>query len=82
MISRPTIDLTTKPLLGRISLRHSCFTTLALIGLAMLVLSVDDCGGGIRPYGKMFKAARSELSPIALARDQPLNCGGRSLLCP
>ena len=50
----------------------SLFSMLALVGLAVLVLSVDGCGGGVRPYGKMIKAARSELSPIALARDQRL----------
>ena len=56
---------------NRLKLDH-WVTMLALAGLAMLVLSVDGCGGGVRPYGKMFKAARSELSPIALARDQRL----------
>ena len=45
---------------------------LALAGLASLVLSVDGCSGGVRPYRAMVKAARSELSPVALARDQRL----------
>ena len=72
MTPPPNVDITPKTLLGRISLRHSGVTLLALAGMAMLVLSVDGCGGGVRPYGKMFKAARSELSPIALARDQRL----------
>ena len=38
----------------------------------MLVLSVDGCSGGVRPYRAMVKAARSELSPVTLARDQRL----------
>ena len=72
MTSRPKIELTTETYLGNISLRHYGVTMLALAGLTMLIFSVDGCSGGVRPYGKMFKAARSELSPIALARDQRL----------
>ena len=72
MTSRQNLDLTTKPHLGRISLRHYSVTMLALAGMAMLVLSVDGCSGGVRPYRAMVKAARSELSPVALARDQRL----------
>ena len=72
MTSRPKLDLTTKTHLGQISLRHYCVTMLALAGLAMLVLSVDGCSGGVRPYSAMVKAARSELSPVTLARDQRL----------
>ena len=72
MTSPSKLDLTTKTHLGRVSLRHYCVTMLALAGLAMLVLSVDGCSGGVRPYRAMVKAARSELSPVALARDQRL----------
>ena len=72
MTNRPKPDLTTKTHLGRSPFGPFSVTMFALAGLAMLVLSVDGCGGGVRPYGKMFKAARSELSPIALARDQRL----------
>ena len=72
MTSPLKIDLNTKTHMGCISLRHFGVTMLALAGLAMLVLSVDGCSGGVRPYRAMAKAARSELSPIALARDQRL----------
>ena len=72
MTSRLKLDLTTKTHQGHSPFGPFSVTMLALTGLAMLVLSVDGCGGGIRPYGKMYKAARSELSPIALARDQRL----------
>lgn len=72
MTSRPKLDLTTKTHLGRISLRHFVVIMFALAGLATLVLSADGCSGGVRPYRAMVKAARSELSPDALARDQRL----------
>ena len=72
MTCHPKLDLTTKTHLGRISLRHYGVTMLALAGLAMLVISADGCSGGVRPYRAMVKAARSELSPVALARDQRL----------
>ena len=72
MTSRPKLDLTTKTHTGRSPFGPCSVTMLALAGLAMLVLSVDGCSGGLRPYRAMVKAARSELSPVALARDQRL----------
>ena len=72
MTNRPKLDLNLKTHHCHISLRHYGVTMLALAGLAMLVLSVDGCSGGVRPYRAMVKAARSELSPVTLARDQRL----------
>ena len=72
MTRRPKHDLTTKTHLGRSPFGHFSVSMLALAGLAMLVLFLDGCSGGVRPYGAMVKAARSELSPVTLARDQRL----------
>ena len=72
MTSRPKLDLTTKTHKGRSPIGHLCVTMLALAGMALLVFFLDGCSGGVRPYRAMVKAARSELSPVALARDQRL----------
>ena len=79
MTSRPKPDLNTKTHKGRSPFGPFSVTMLALAGLAMLVLSVDGCGG-VRPYRSMVKAARSELSPVTLARDQRLKLQLRKAL--
>lgn len=45
---------------------------LALAGLAMVCLSMGGCSGAGMGYRAAYKAARSELSATALARDQRL----------
>ena len=66
------IYLTTKTHLGCSPFGPFSVTMFALAGLAILVFFLDGCSGGVRPYRAMVKAARSELSPVALARDQRL----------
>ena len=54
------------------SLRNSGFVTLGLAGMALLLLTTEGCSGGGMGYRAAYKAARSELSGTALARDQRL----------
>src|SRR5689334_9460855 len=49
-------------------------------GLLVTLIALEGCGGGARPYSAMHKAAESELSPAALARDHHLKAELRTAL--
>src|SRR5690242_21601838 len=49
-------------------------------GLLVTLIALQGCGGGARPYSAMHKAAESELSPAALARDHHLKAELRTAL--
>ena len=51
-----------------------------IIGLLVTTIALHGCGGGARPYGAMHKAAESELSAPAQARDHRLKMELRSTL--
>ena len=54
------------------SLRGYGLATLVTVGLALLSLATEGCSGAGMGYREAYKAARSELSPTTLARDQRL----------
>ena len=45
---------------------------LTLAGLVLFSMTIEGCSGGPRGYRAMYKAAKSELSPVTLARDTRL----------
>jgi hyperosmotically inducible protein len=49
-------------------------------GLLVTTIALHGCGGGARPYSAMHKAAESELSPPAQARDHRLKMDLRAVL--
>jgi hyperosmotically inducible periplasmic protein len=56
-------------------LKHSVVS-----GLLVTAIALQGCGGGARPYSAMHKAAESELSPPAQARDHRLKMELRTAL--
>jgi hyperosmotically inducible periplasmic protein len=49
-------------------------------GILVMMIALHGCGGGARPYGAMHKAAESELSASAQARDHRLKMELRTTL--
>src|SRR5690349_24907862 len=52
---------------GRAMVKHQF-----VIGILVMMTALHGCGGGARPYGAMHKAAESELTASAQARDHRL----------
>jgi hyperosmotically inducible periplasmic protein len=55
-------------------------TYLLASGLLLTPIALQGCRGGARPYSAMHKAAESELSPVAQARDHRLKMELRTAL--
>jgi hyperosmotically inducible protein len=66
----PLIECKTKS--GGVRLRRLAVTAQAIIGLILLSLAVEGCSGVGAGYRAAYKAAKSELTPTTLARDQRL----------
>lgn len=72
MISHVRVSSQSTPFVFANFLRVYGLATLVIVGLAPLLFATEGCSGAGMGYRAAYKAARSELSPTTLARDERL----------